>query len=83
MSTQIKDDNEIDEFLNDKEYMHLKNELFRSPISRHNQRVLIVQPYLKNQKIDSTPELMLGIFTSLMLLNVATLNFIDKIIFFS
>lgn len=55
---QIKEDVEIDEFLNDKEYLHLKSE-FIKPTS-HDKRVLVVQPYIKKAVSDTTPDLMLG-----------------------
>ena len=54
----IKEDVEIDEFLNDKEYLHLKHE-FIKPLP-HDQRVLVVQPWIRKEGSDSVPDLMLG-----------------------
>lgn len=57
-TTQIKEDAEIDEFLNDKEYLHLKSEFIKPTV--HDQRVFVIQPFIRRQTIDSTPDLMLG-----------------------
>ena len=57
-TVQIKDDVEIDEFLNDKEYMHLKSE-FIKPLP-HDQRVLVVQPFIRKTAAERSPDLLLG-----------------------
>lgn len=57
-TVQIKEDSEIDEFLNDKEYQHLKSE-FIKPLA-HDQRVLIVQPFIRKAASEASTDLMLG-----------------------
>lgn len=57
-TVQIKEDLEIDEFLNDKEYLHLKSE-FIKPLP-HDQRVLVVQPFIRKTAAEKSPDLMLG-----------------------
>ena len=69
-----EDDNEMDKFLNENEYLDLKNEFLRT--TKVDQSVFVIQPFLRTRRDKNNPipgptpaDLMLGIYLFLFIEN--------------